>query len=142
MQLIVVGVDPGANTGIAWYVDGTLQKIESEASLQALFFHLHIGIGLVVFEDSRLQTTFLRQANARAMLKIARNVGEIDAYCKLIESECNRLSIKCIGISPKNKGAKLNSEDFMRLTGWTRKTNQHERDAAMVAYRFRNGAKL
>ncbi len=71
---------------------------------------------------------------------MARNVGEIDAWCKLIVAICEELGIPAHGISPKGKGAKLNAETFAKATGWKGKSNQHERDAAMVAFAYR-GAK-
>ncbi len=68
---------------------------------------------------------------------MARNVGEIDAWCKLIEAECAALGIKCIGVSPGGKGAKLDAAAFNRLTGWRGASNQHTRDAGAVAWPYR-----
>ena len=70
-------------------------------------------------------------------MKMARNVGEIDAWCALITSICDDLGIPAHGISPKAKGAKLRHDAFAKLTGWTGKTNEHMRDAAMVAWMYR-----
>ena len=47
-------------------------------------------------------------------------------------------SIQAHGISPKGKGAKVNAERFEQVTGWTGASNEHTRDAAMVAYPYRN----
>jgi hypothetical protein len=44
------------------------------------------------------------------------------------------MKISAHGISPKHKGRKLDAETFNKLTGWQKKSNQHERDAAMVFY--------
>ena len=73
-----------------------------------------------------------------AALKMARNVGEVDAWCKLIVAVCESLSIAAHGISPKAKGEKLGSEAFNRVTGWVGPSNQHMRDAAMVAWPYRS----
>ena len=71
----------------------------------------------VVFEDSRKQSAvFSRGANARATLKIARSVGEIDQLCRQIEALCARLDIECIGVSPLRKGSKLDAQRFAALT--------------------------
>jgi len=40
-------------------------------------------------------------------------------------------------VSPKGKGAKVNAEQFKKLTGWDRPSNQHERDSAMVGWAYR-----
>ena len=72
-----------------------------------------------------------------AALKMARNVGEIDAWCKLITAICAEFQIPAHGISPKGKGAKLSAERFALSTGWTASSNEHTRDAAMVAFPYR-----
>ena len=127
---MIVGIDPGASTGIAIYHGGKL------ASLHTVEPHQLESIistaGRVVYEDSRL----IRPA----ALKMARNVGEIDAWCKLIVAICDRKGIPVHGISPKHKGAKLDAAQFKAATGWTERSNQHERDAAMCAWKYR-GAK-
>ena len=136
---MIIGIDPGAHTGKATYIDGKL------AGLQTILPHqikVHIsGAKRVIFEDSRLQSHVFTTTKSRpAALKMARNIGEIDAWCKLIVSVCEELGIPAHGVSPKSKGAKLNAEDFARVTGWTGKSNQHERDGAMIAFPYR-GAK-
>jgi hypothetical protein len=94
---------------------------------------------LLVYEDSRLQgATWGRGVNRAAMLKVARNVGQIDAWCGLIVELCGAQGIPARGISPKGKGEKLNADRFKAITGWDSRCNQHERDAAMVAWQFRN----
>ena len=134
-----MGIDPSASTGIAIYHDGKL------ASLHTVEPHQLESIistaGRVVYEDSRLISHMFTTVKSRpAALKMARNVGEIDAWCKLIVAICDRKGIPANGISPKHKGAKLDAAQFKAATGWTERSNQHERDAAMVAWTYR-GAK-
>ena len=136
---MIVGIDPGAFTGIAIYHGGKL------ASLHTVEPHQLESIistaGRVVYEDSRLISHMFTTVKSRpAALKMARNVGEIDAWCKLIVAICDRKGIPVHGISPKHKGAKLDAAQFKAATGWTERSNQHERDAAMVAWTYR-GAK-
>ena len=97
-----------------------------------------VGPALVVFEDSRLQShVWTRAKTHAAVAKIGRNVGMVDAWCHLIEAECERLEIECIGVSPKDKGGKLDAQAFATVTGWAGRTNEHERDSAMVAWPYR-----
>ena len=136
--MTIIGIDPGVKTGVASLTDG---KITSVSTIPPHKIAVLLGLmqpDLVVYEDSRLIShSFTTATNRAAALKIARNVGEIDAWCKLIEFACKELRIVARGISPKNKGAKLNSDHFKRLTGFTGLTNQHERDAAMCAWPYR-----
>ena len=41
-----------------------------------------------------------------------------------------------IGVSPLRKGSKLTAARFAKVTGWQGRSNQHERDAAMCAFRY------
>lgn len=139
MNHIVIGIDPGINTGMARYVDGMLVELEAVNPWDVRIALDALRPALVVFEDSRKQShTWTRAASREASLKMARNVGEIDAWCKLIEAECAALGIPCMGVSPLGKGAKLAAPAFARVTGWAGKSNEHNRDAAMVAWPHRN----
>ena len=131
-----MGIDPGASTGIAIYHGGKL------ASLHTVEPHQLESIistaGRVVYEDSRLISHMFTTVKSRpAALKMARNVGEIDAWCKLIVAICDRKGIPTHVISPKHNGAKLDAAQFKAATGWTERSNQHERDAAMCAWKYR-----
>ena len=136
---IIMGIDPGAHTGIALYTDGKLTQLSTvpPSDIQATI--THIRPARVVFEDSRLIShTFTTVRSRPAALKMARNVGEIDAWCRLITQVCESLRIPALGISPKGKGAKADAAAFERITGWTGQSNQHTRDAGMVAWPHRN----
>jgi len=44
-------------------------------------------------------------------------------------------------ISPQQKGSKWNHDEFNAVTGWNGETtNQHVRDAALIAWPFRHKA--
>lgn len=137
--MIVLGVDPGAHTGIALFENGKLLELKTVAPHQIHAALLDMAPSRVIFEDSRLQShTWTQTTNRAASLKMARNVGEIDAWCKLIVGLCETLKIPAHGISPQGKGAKLDAAKFAELTGWAGKSNQHERDAGIVAWRYRS----
>lgn len=135
----ILGIDPGAHTGVARIEGGqlvslqTIEPHEIERTLRAQ------APDRVVFEDSRLQSHVWTKADGIAKVaKIARNVGEIDAWCRLITAVCGELGIPAHGISPKSKGAKIKEAAFIEATGWQGRSNEHTRDAAMVAYPYRN----
>lgn len=137
----VVGIDPGANTGVATFEGGNLLALETIAPHEIAAMLQKIQPTRVVFEDSRLLSHTWTQVKSRAAaLKMARNVGEIDAWCRLITAVCADMGIPAHGISPKGKGAKLDAAQFARITGWTGRSNEHDRDAAMVAWPYRRAA--
>lgn len=139
--MLILGIDPGSNTGLATYIFGKLVHLDTIAPVEIAARIELARPARVVFEDSRLLSyTWTTIKSRPAALKMARNVGEVDAWCKLIVAVCEQFAIPAHGISPKGKGAKVGAEQFTRITGWDERSNEHERDAAMVAWPFR-GAK-
>lgn len=137
---IIIGLDPGAHTGCALYRAGELIHLQTIEPHEIDAYITEVQPARVVFEDSRLQSKVWTPAKGAAALKVARNIGEIDAWCRLITAVCARLGIDAHGISPRGKGAKLTHEQFVVVTGWDKRCNQHERDAAMVALPYRRAA--
>ena len=135
---MILGIDPGAHTGVATFVNGVLWQLDTIAPHQIERVLRQRMPSRVVFEDSRLQShTWTRARTAAASAKMARNVGQIDAWCTLISAVCAELGIAAHSISPSGKGAKLDAQQFAKVTGWAGKTNEHARDAAMVAWPYR-----
>lgn len=142
---VILGMDPGASTGVAHFLDGELVRLDTIGPHEIDRAIREVMPARVVFEDSRLQThAWTAQAKAArgAALATARSLGQVDAWCRLISEICGELGIPAHGISPAGKGAKRNAEAFGIVTGWTRSSNQHERDAAMVAWPYRRAADL
>ena len=137
----IVGIDPGVNTGLAIIQDGKLFQLQTVYPLDIPTMLAQWSPDRVIFEDSRL-TTHLFTTNARAAVakSMARKVGQVDMVCSFIVIACERLGIPAHGVSPKGKGKKLNAEQFKAATGWDGASNEHQRDACMVAWPYR-GAK-
>ena len=144
----MIGIDPGLQTGVALYRDSALDALLTldPWDITAFLVHQHgaRGINRVIFEDSRLQSHIFsahkpgkRVLSHPEQLKVARNVGQIDGWCHVIFNVCAERGIVCHGISPANKGEKLDAKQFAAVTGWQGPSNQHGRDAAMVAWRYR-----
>lgn len=137
---MLIGIDPGMNTGIAHFEAGKLVRL---MTIEPHQIERHLDQWKpagVVFEDSRLLShTWTTVKSRAAALKMARNVGEVDAYCRLIFTFCAERRIPVLSISPKGKGAKMDHDSFCELTGWFGQTNEHKRDAAMVAWPYRRG---
>lgn len=143
----ILGIDPGASTGVAHFLGGALVLLDTIKPHEIERTLREVMPARVVFEDSRLQSHIfsVHKAGAKPLtlaqkLKVSRNVGQIDGWCSLITELCEELGIAAHGISPQRKGAKVNAERFAALTGWTGASNEHTRDAAMVAWPYR-GAK-
>lgn len=137
--MLILGIDPGSHTGLATYIGGKLVHLDTIAPVEIAARIELARPARVVFEDSRLLSyTWTTIKSRPAALKMARNVGEVDAWCKLIVAVCAKFDIPAHGISPTRKGAKVDAERFAALTGWTGASNEHTRDAAMVAWPYRS----
>ena len=137
-EVTLIGIDPGVNTGMAFFKAGKLVELRTVHPLTIYDMLAASDATRVVFEDSRLTSpVWSRGTTAAARIKIARNVGQVDGICSLICEACGRIGIEALGISPKHKGAKLDAEQFAKVTGWTESSNSHTRDAAMVAWKYR-----
>ncbi|WP_222864862.1 hypothetical protein [Comamonas sp. Z1] len=139
----IVGIDPGQSTGLAVYEKGKLHWLHTVSADRLEQWLAQHPAQLVIFEDSRKTSktfTAAKGVSAAAALKIARNVGEIDRLCKDIEAMCKRMGIEAYGVAPLAKGSKVNAGDFAQITGWKTRSSQHARDAAMVAWPYRNKA--
>ena len=134
----ILGIDPGAHTGVARIEGGQLVSLQTIAPHEIERTLREAAPDRVIFEESRLQShTWTRGKSIAATAKMARNVGQVDAWCSLITAVCGELGIPAHGISPKSKGAKIKEAAFVEATGWAARSNQHERDAAMVAWPYR-----
>ena len=138
---LLLGIDPGVQTGVAFYREGKLTALQTIAPEDFADLLQSECPQQVVLEDSRLQSTVFPKPklSRQAMLKVARNVGMIDGLCRAFAIACERAGIPCTGISPRQKGGKMKAPAFASLTGFVGRCNQHERDAAMVARPFRHG---
>jgi hypothetical protein len=138
---LILGIDPGASTGVATFIDGELVQLDTITPGKIERTIRDVMPARVVFEDSRLET---RAWNARtkaaygAALATARSLGQVDAWCRLITEVCGELGIPAHGISPTAKGAKVQADRFAIITGWKGGSNEHTRDAAMVAWPYRS----
>lgn len=136
--MIVVGIDPGMNTGIAVWNTTTRQFddiitvgiVAAMDYLNELSFHR--GIGLVVFEDARQRKWIPRERDIRAMKGRAMGAGSVKRDCAIWQEWCERRNIQFIATRPRTGMTKLTDAYFRGLSGYDRRTNNHGRDAAML----------
>ena len=145
--MVIIGIDPGQHCGLAVLVDGefeTLHTVQPHELIAWLFPYVdekpEYEKPVIVFEDSRLQSYVWNAAGksrAEGALRIARNLGQVDAICSMIHGWAGKHWLPYVQISPRDKGGKIDAKGFERLTGYKGRSNQHERDAGVLAWRFR-----
>jgi len=144
--MIVIGIDPGVHTGLAICRDGELIRCASPAPgiIEAMeivtkLAHSEPGRVLVVFEDARLIGGINgAQRGSKADRARLQGAGSVKRDCAIWAELLGRLGVPYISVSPRDKGAKLSAAQFEALTGWTSASNEHSRDAGVLAWRYRN----
>lgn len=136
-------IDPGKQTGYAEYQPSN-HKLVAVATLQIHQAMHHLircahnrGESLrVVIEDARLRTWF-GSADARQKRSgagIREGVGSVKRDCTIWEDFLTDLGVSYQLMKPAAGGTKWNAEKFNRLTGWTWRTSEHGRDAALLIW--------
>lgn len=138
---VVVGIDPGTNTGLAT-VDAVTGAVVSVASagpldtvrqLEALA-HEGVLAGAYV-EDSRDLPVYARhgRANRGQRDRIARSVGQVDGLTNIYVALLESLGVPVQTVEPI-RSAKWDAETCSRVTGYSGRSNAHGRDALRIVY--------
>lgn len=137
---IVVGIDPGTNTGMAVWDSSTRQflDIRTTGIVEAMRYLQDLQserqIDLVVFEDARQRKWIPRERDIAQLKGRAMGAGSVKRDCAIWEEFCKvyALDYRC---PPPRKGlTKLTDTHFRGLTGYDGRTNEHGRDAAMLVF--------
>lgn len=131
--MIIVGIDPGTETGYAeWHVlEQRLLACESMLIHRAMQRVLTLKPAFVIFEDARQRQWF---GNAgRAQLQGA---GSIKRDSTIWQDFLTDHALPYVAHRPMVGGTKMPALSFQRLTKWTERTNEHARDAAMLVYQM------
>lgn len=132
---MIVGIDPGVNTGFAVWSPAAKAFTEvasfsaAEAMLRLQMMRANGVVKLVVFEDARLRTWFGTKGK-----ESLQGAGSIKRDCAILADWLALLDVPAKPMSPKAKGAKVDAARFAKLTGWQHRTNEHARDAAMLVW--------
>lgn len=135
----VIGIDPGVESGFAVW-DRITRRFVSIDTLKfwdvidrVQVFGIHEA--KVIVEVAHLAPTFrhlkAEGTNVNTLSKIARNVGQVTREAQLLVEGLRRLGYDVREVKPQGKKKQA---EFKRITGWSKRTNQHERDSAMMAF--------
>lgn len=136
---LLIGIDPGTNTGFAGLLNGKIEFVEAIPIHTAILSILELQkpanmtgstISFKVYiEDSRnVSRGFGGAAKAQG-------AGSIKRDCNIWEDFLRDFGIDYQFIRPgKRSNLKMTSEAFAKLTGWKGRTNSHGRDAAMLVF--------
>lgn len=134
--MIKIGIDAGVNTGLAEIFDGKLVEVKSMSIIEAMRSvehkinyananEIHIKIYI---EDARLRTWV---TGGREKLQ---GVGSVKRDSAIWEEFCVFHDVDFELVAPKNNKTKISRDLFKKITGWTGRTSEHARDAAMLIW--------
>lgn len=133
--MILIGIDPGVNTGYAEYLPsegkllavGTVKIHEAMATIRRA--HERGESMRVLFEDARLRKWF--GTKGREALQGA---GSVKRDCKIWDDFLRDLGVCFQMVGPQSGATKWDAARFAQVTGWTGRTSEHARDAAMLIW--------
>lgn len=133
ISLYYIGIDPGKNTGIAIWNSSNKSFIKLDTVLIHEAFDIVMGIKKgnikIIFEDARLRTWYGNATKERLQ-----GVGSIKRDCTIWEDFLLAKSIPYSKQKPKSGMTKWDADYFKKITGWTERTSEHSRDAAILVY--------
>ena len=138
--MIVVGIDPGCNTGMAVWDTSDRQFLDIRCSgiVDAMRYLYELQsvrqIGLIVFEDARKRKWLPREKSIQEFKGRAMGAGSVRRDSSIWEEWCRTYAIPFIGRPPHAGMTKLSDIQFQGITGYDRRTNEHGRDAAMLVF--------
>lgn len=135
--MIWIGIDPGEHTGFAVW------DSKKKSFLDVRTLHLHQALNgvitrsleeevTVVFEDARQRKYLPREKNVSEYRGKLMGAGSICRDCTIWEETLKDYGIKYHALPPQRGMTKLSEDYFKTLTGWTGRTSNHARDAAML----------
>lgn len=139
--MIWIGIDTGVHTGLAIW-DGNGRRF---LSIEQLKIHRAMGVvealakanpGAVRarVEDARQRKWIPNMGSFRNEIGRAKGAGSVERDCSIWEDFLADINVPCEMVAPRNNVTKLRQEAFANMTGWNQRTNEHERDAAMLVF--------
>ncbi len=147
MGIVTIGIDPDLTASGVSVVDGKrILQLKSLRINDLVPFVAGLNEAVIKMEDpNRLRPTFPRKLNPKLtagqrtaiMRKISQDVGKVKAAATLIHELLTGAGFKVIMVTPLKGPLKRQAKDdaayFNKVTGWTGRSNQDQRDAALIA---------
>lgn len=139
-DMILVGIDTGKHTGFAaWDTDKKcLLFVDTLPIHQAIFKVESLRRDgeyiKVIFEDARQRKWIPRESSMTEWKGRMQGAGSVKRDATIWEEYCKDSRIPYEAIPPRKGMTKWSAESFKRVTGWTGRTSEHGRDAAMLVY--------
>ena len=138
--MLIIGIDPDTDkSGVAVVVDGKIVDLMTSSLIEFRVLipeWVRMGAHFALESIEETKPTFNRGVNTKANTRISQNVGAVKQQAKNIRLELEHYGAQYTLIKPLTgtaKTCKKNAEFFNKYTGWHKKSNADQRDAAMLA---------
>lgn len=137
-----IGIDTGVNTGFAvWDTQTqTFERIDCLKIHQAMKLVVNTIFAnpfmpvVVRFEDARQRRWIPDTHNIRREMGRRQGAGSVKRDCQIWEDFLSDNGITYEMRAPRYNMTKMSAEAFKAVTKWPKRTNSHERDAAMLVF--------
>lgn len=140
--MLYIGIDPGKHTGIAVWdpTEKAFLSVDTMLIHQALHYveelrHMETARGSsikVYFEDARQRTWLPKEPTRSDYRGKLVGSGSIKRDSTIWEDFCTDSRIEYFKVKPAPGMTKWDAEYFAKVTGWTKRTSNHARDAALL----------
>lgn len=139
--MIWIGIDTGVHTGLAiWDGKGrcflSIEELKIHRAMDVVEALAKANPGEVRarVEDARQRKWIPNMGSIRNEIGRAKGAGSVERDCSIWEDFLADINVPCEMVAPRYNVTKLRQEAFANLTGWNQRTNEHERDAAMLVF--------
>lgn len=136
----VIGIDPGKTTGVALCKYGKIVELKSTDFWGAIEAFEDYSDAFVVIELPDTKHVWHNgSTNKKAIQRTGVNVGSCIREAELLIQYLIRNGRDYVIQKPLGKRT---GDQFKNITGWAKQTNQHTRDAGLLAYGFKFNKKV
>ena len=156
LLMIICGIDPSYqdNNAIAFWDGEKLFGLASGSYRDMMLQVQEANPDIVILEDSRLMEhvksamsaymTAIKKkrgtnAGVGAAAKAGRSIGKLDGVCQRWDEDLKDMGFAVKYVNPSsrrvNLDLKLKAPKFKLITGYEGRTNEHQRDAAMLVFK-------
>ena len=137
--MIWIGIDPGVDTGFAIW-DSSAKCFKFIGTLKIHEALNRVAVELcsdkpfrVVFEDARKRKWYGNNTDEKDRARL-QGAGSVKRDCSIWEDALTDWGVSFHKSAPKNGITKMDADYFRKLTGYTKRTSEHGRDAAMLVF--------
>lgn len=143
--MFYIGIDTGVYTGVAIWDNRKRSLLQVETmkihqAMEVVKRYKEVATAnatklIVRVEDPR-QRTWYEPMSREVERKKLQGVGSVKRDATIWDDYLKDLGVEYEMVAPRLNVTKLTRERFKAITGWTKPTNEHNRDAAMLVFGF------